>query len=370
MTSTGIVDVFYDARVLDHDTGSGMWEREPSPLLDEQEQHPEGPHRVRNMRSVLERGPVSEHLRWHPGRLATEEELERVHEAAYVQAVRDACEAGGSWLTATTVVSAGSWIPLLAAAGTSLAAAEAVLSGHSSKSYALVRPPGHHAQRAQADGYCVFCHPALVAEAARAAGYGRVAIVDWDVHHGNGTQEIFYDRPDVLTISLHMDHGAWGPSHRQTGSPDECGAGEGKGFNLNVALPVGSGNDAYLAAFDEIVAPVLSAFAPDLIVGACGQDGSTFDPEGRQNLTMAGFHGIGRRVGAFADRHCDGRLVLVQEGGYARSYAAYCLHATLEGVLQLPGRLQDPLAYIPDDPHHADRAIASARDVASQYWDL
>ncbi|WP_336659138.1 hypothetical protein [Leucobacter sp. USHLN153] len=341
------ISVHFDARVLDHDTGTALHETQASPWFSVNEPHTEGRLRIERMHDVLERGPIADAVRFAPGRLAREDELARVHDADYIRDVRLAIERGGGWVTGTTRLSSESYDPLLAAAGTALAAAEAVLSGSSSMAYALTRPPGHHAQRAQADGYCFFNGVALAADAARQSGIDRVLIVDWDVHHGNGTQDIFYERDDVLTVSLHMDHGAWGASHPQTGGLEERGAGAGLGCNQNVPLPLGAGNTAYLRAFDEVIAPIAERFRPGMIVCASGQDASAYDPNGRHNVSMPGFHGIGTRVRELADRFSEGRAILVQEGGYNPSYAPYCLLATIEGLL---GReaTPDPLAYVPD----------------------
>jgi len=190
-----------------------------------------------------------------------------------------------------------------------------------------------------------------------------VAIVDWDVHHGNGTQAIFYDRADVLTVSLHMRHGSWGPSHPETGAVDERGVGAGVGANINVELPLGTGDGGYLQSFDRVVAPALERFAPDVVIGACGQDASQFDPNGRQAVSCDGFHAIGGRMAELADRHGGGRLLLVQEGGYAPTYAALCLEATLLGVLGMQPQ-PDPLAFLPDDLERSAAAIAVAAAAA------
>ena len=364
------LDVFWHDDALLHETGSGVFEQPPSPLLAEPELHPENAVRILNMKAVLERGPLAGHLRWRDGRHAEAAELELVHDRAYVEGVREFCAAGGGVLTWSTPVSQGSWKAALAAAGTTLAATEAVLAGKTGRAYALVRPPGHHAQPAQADGYCLFSNVALAAEHARSRGLERVAVVDWDVHHGNGTQECFYERSDVLTISLHMRHGSWGPTHPQTGAPDEVGSGSGAGYNVNVELPPGTGDGGYMRAMEEIVAPVVDRFAPELILVACGQDANQFDPNGRQCVTMEGFRRLGAAARELADRHCGGRIVLVQEGGYARSYSAFCLHGTLAGVLGADTGLEDPCAYLPDDPGHADREVASVRSALSAYWPL
>ena len=365
-----MIDVFWHPAVLDHDTGAGVFEGGPSDLLDVPELHPENGERIRNIVSVLRRGPIADQLRWHDGRLASEEELAAVHDRDYVTMIRRACEDGGRSFAATTVLSAASWEPILAAAGTALAAGDAVLSGEAKVAYAPVRPPGHHAGRATTDGYCFVNNTALVAERALASGCRKVAIVDWDVHHGNGTQAIFYDRADVLTISLHMRHGSWGPSHPETGAAAEVGVGNGAGHNVNVELALGAGTAAYEQAFARVIDPILDQYGPDLIVGACGQDASSFDPNGRQNLDMAGFHRLGAAVASLAARLCEGRLVLVQEGGYGRTYSAYCLHATLEGVLGAEPLLADPIGYLPDDPARGDPDIAAVRASLAPFWNL
>jgi acetoin utilization deacetylase AcuC-like enzyme len=364
------IDVFWHPAVLDHDTGSGVFEAEDTGLLAVPELHPENAERVRNMHSVLERGPLAGRIRWHGGREAGEDELATVHDRAYIASVRDACAAGGGRPSSTTVLSAASWVALTAAAGTCLDAGRAVLDGRADVAYALVRPPGHHASPAAADGYCFFNHAALVAELARSRGIERVAVVDWDVHHGNGTQACFYDRADVLTVSLHMRHGSWGPEHPETGGPGELGVGPGAGYNVNVELRPGSGDHAYRQAFDRVVLPILRQFQPGLIIGGCGQDASTFDPNGRQSVSMAGFRRIGAAMARAAEL-CDGRLVLLQEGGYARTYAAYCLHATLEGVLgdDAPA-LADPIAFLPDDPGHAQADLDQVCGQLARHWEL
>ena len=360
--------VFWHPAVLEHDTGIGLWEVPGSELLDVQELHPENAERIRNMASVLRLGPIAPRLDWNDGRIADPAELESVHHPAYIESIRAACESGGRRFGSTTVLSATSWEAVLAAAGTTLAAADAMTTGDVTVGYALVRPPGHHAGPAVADGYCFFNNVALAAGRFRAAGAERVAVVDWDVHHGNGTQACFYERADVLTISLHMRHGSWGLSHPETGSPAESGHCEGKGYNVNVELRPGSGDGAYAEAFRRVVEPILERYRPDVLIGACGQDASAFDANGRMNVSMDGFHAIGSALRVSAERS-GAPLLLVQEGGYARTYAAYCLHATLEGVLGTGRLLADPIAYMPDDPTHADADIEAVCAAHTQ-WGL
>jgi acetoin utilization deacetylase AcuC-like enzyme len=367
----GDVSVFWHDDALRHDTGWGVFDAEASTLIDVLERHPENDVRVRNMKSILERGPVSSRLEWHGGRYAEIDELTLLHDAEYVQSIRAIAESGGGRVSGTTVISPATWDAARAAAGTAIDACEYVLSGRGRVSLALVRPPGHHAQPAQVDGYCFFNNAALAAEhAIRHAGIERVAILDWDVHHGNGTQACFYDRSDVLTISMHMRHGSWGPSHPQTGSPSEIGFGNGVGFNVNVELASGTGDIGYLRAVRQIVLPIIDAYHPQLLILPIGQDASQFDPNGRMLVTMRGFHALATLARELAERHTDGRVVAVQEGGYGRTYSAYCLHATVEGLLGVPLGLADPLAYMPDDVRHADADIATVQSALGRYWEF
>lgn len=351
------MDVFWHDDVLRHDTAAGVFEAPPSDLLAEQLQHPESNPRLLNMRAILQRGPVAGSLRWHEGRHASEEELLGFHDAHYLRGIFEA-DAQGKRFSSTTLMAAGSLAGLLAAAGTSLAALQSVLAS-GNPAMALVRPPGHHAAPAMADGYCFFNHAGIAARAAQAAGLERVAIVDWDVHHGNGTQEGFYDDPSVFTVSLHMDHGAWGPSHPQTGAVDERGFGAGLGSNLNLPLPMGSGDQLYERVFSRFVEPALRAFKPDLLIIANGLDASQFDPNGRQLVTMQGFNRLARRARALADELCQGRLLVVQEGGYNPAYSAYCLHAATEGFLGQSSTLPDPLAYMPESAARVEADLAA-----------
>jgi acetoin utilization deacetylase AcuC-like enzyme len=356
--------VFWHDDCLRHDTGAGLLSAGPSALLARPEPHPESATRLENMRSALERGPLAPRLDWHDGRHAQEGELHAVHPPAYVEAMRAACRAGTP-PAANSPVGPETWPAALAAAGTALAACDAALAG-GSPTLALVRPPGHHAGPARADGFCLFNAAALCAERARAAGRRRVAVLDLDVHHGNGTQACFWERDDVLTISVHLDHRSWGPSHPEDGLPAEVGAGDGQGANVNVALPPGVGDEGHLAVLDRVVAPLVAQARCDALVVALGEDASAFDPVGRMTVTTPGFRGLGERVGALV----DGPLVLVQEGGYAPTYAAVCLHAFCEGLVGAGELTAEPLAYVPDRPGLADAAIVATAAALAPWWQL
>jgi acetoin utilization deacetylase AcuC-like enzyme len=358
--------VFFDAQVFDHDTGHGLFEGPPSPYLAVPERHPENAERVRNMESVLRKGPIAEALDWHSAQPASDEALRLFHDSAYLDQLAAIAPEDSYHATRSTVMGPGSWPIIKVATGLAIAAAEYVWQGKGACAYAMTRPPGHHAQPAMADGYCFINHIGVAIEALKENGLQRAAVIDWDVHHGNGTQEGFYEDPNVLTVSMHMDHGPWGPSHKQTGHSDEVGMGPGKGLNLNVPLPFGSGNRAYLAAFDEIVAPELRKFEPEILFIAAGQDANQFDPNGRQLVNMEGFYQLGFRARELAAELCDGKLVLIQEGGYALSYAAYCLHATLEGALGRSQALDDPIAYMPDSAGDLESTIRRLQEARKE----
>eukprot|EP00252_Welwitschia_mirabilis_P022963 TRINITY_DN6378_c0_g1_i1.p1 TRINITY_DN6378_c0_g1~~TRINITY_DN6378_c0_g1_i1.p1 ORF type:complete len:423 (+),score=64.06 TRINITY_DN6378_c0_g1_i1:128-1270(+) len=359
------LDVFWHDGMLKHDPGNGVFDTMEDPgFLDVLDKHPENSERVRNMLSILRRGPISPYIRWHTGRPAKLSELHTFHDPEYIRSLVEGDACGGVTLCSGTRLNAGSWDSALLAAGTTLEAMQYILDGHGKKSYALVRPPGHHAQRTQADGYCFLNNAALAVQLALESGCKRVAVVDIDVHYGNGTADGFYERDDVLTISLHMNHGSWGPSHPQTGLHDEVGKDKGRGFNMNVPLPNGTGDKGYVHTFNALVVPALSKFEPEMLVFVIGQDSSAFDPNGRQCLTMDGYRMIGKIMHQEADRLTNGQILVVQEGGYHITYSAYCLHATLEGVLNITNPLLlDPIAYYPD----LDESMEII-EYLQQYW--
>lgn len=192
----------------------------------------------------------------------------------YIEYLVQANARGSTEICDGTFLNPGSWGVALLAAGSTMSAMDHILSGQASLAYALVRPPGHHAQPTRADGYCFLNNAGLAIKLALNAGIKRIVTIDIDVHYGNGTAEGFYDTNDVLTISLHMNHGSWGPSHPQSGSIEELGERSGYGYNLNIPLPNGSGDDSYQYAFDELVVPAVRQYQPEIIVFIIGQDSS------------------------------------------------------------------------------------------------
>jgi acetoin utilization deacetylase AcuC-like enzyme len=256
--------------------------------------------------------------------------LRHYHTAEYIQRVRDISNHGGDTGTGAPIGQYGEPIARLSAGGV-VSAVDAVMRGTVHHVFAIVRPPGHHAMSDRGMGFCVYANVAVAARhAQRRHGAERVAIIDWDVHHGNGTQDAFYADPSVLFVSMHQDNlfpVGWG-------SLDQTGEDEGVGSTVNIPLPAGSGNATYLQAFDRIVIPAIRAFGPDLTIVSAGQDASVMDPLGRMSLTTSAYRAMTRRVRDLADEVCEGRLVVALEGGYSEVYAPYCGAAIAEGLCE------------------------------------
>lgn len=208
--------------------------------------------------------------------------------------------------------------------------------------YALVRPPGHHAVAAEGMGFCIFGNVAIaVKHAVEERGLSRIAVVDWDVHHGNGTQSAFYSDPGVLTVSLHQQD-AFPPG---SGRVEEAGEGEGSGYNINVPLPPGSDVGAYESAFERVVIPALHRFHPELIVVASGLDAAAMDPLARQMMHSEGYRNLTRMIMEVANETCDGRLVAAHEGGYSSFLVPFCGLAIVETLSGEKTAVEDP--YLP-----------------------
>lgn len=363
---------FWDDSFLDHEPPAGEFEAEWTGRLAHREPHPDRVERVENIRHVL-RHELDEYVEWAPAPGASREQLERVHDPAYVDEFEAFCAAGGGRMTAETGANEHSFRAARHAAGGTIAAIDHALDhGLDDVAYACVRPSGHHAQPAQADGFCFFNNAAVATEHALATtDVERVAIVDWDVHHGNGTQACFYDRDDVLFVSLHNDHWSWDPeAHPQSGDLDEHGDGDGEGYNLNVPLPPGTGDAGYEDAFDRVVEPVVAEFDPDLLVVSAGQDPGTVDPLGRNVVTKDGFAALGGRVRALAAATSDDRLAVVQEGGYQVSHLGYATLGVLEGLIDVETGVDDPFAWLDEDADSARRRLDSVVDYFAEWWAL
>ncbi|MDW4498997.1 class II histone deacetylase [Sulfitobacter sp. D35] len=301
---------------------------------------PENPETKRRLKNLLEVTGLIRDLDQRSADPASRAALLRVHPANYLDTFKEMSDAGGGELGRRTPFAAGGYEIAALSAGLACAALAAVLDGELENAYALSRPPGHHCLPDFPNGFCLLNNIAIAIEAARARGQARrVAVIDWDVHHGNGTEAIYYDRDDVLTISLHQPRNY----PLDTGDAEDRGTGSGRGFNVNVPLPAGSGHAAYLEAFDRIVLPQVHAFRPDVIIVACGFDASAVDPLGRMLATADTFRQMTLRAKEASQTLCDGRLVLVHEGGYSEVYVPFCGHATIEALSGSKTTVADPL---------------------------
>ncbi len=335
----------YDERCLAHDNGSMILEERAAAWLDVP--HFERPERLSRTMTVLERARVLPELTKLESRQASVKELELVHTPAMIEAIEIASVKGTlSWVGPEARAGLATWEAALLAAGNTLAVCDAVLDGSVAgrsveNGFALVRPPGHHASAEEAMGFCIFNNVAIaVRHAQQREGIDRVAIVDWDVHHGNGTETVFYEDPSVLFVSLHQDD----LYPVGCGKVTDRGEGDGEGTTVNVPLPAGMGDEGYAFAFDRIVAPAVREFDPDLVIVSAGQDPAASDPLGRMSVTSEGFRGLTRRALDVAAEVCEGRLMIALEGGYSLEELPFCNLAIAEELADLePSFAEDPL---------------------------
>ncbi len=338
------VIAFYDERMLDHKPDievpflPGRMDRRVRKLLSAMNvpwAYPEHAGRLTTIRHLLELEPVPG-LEFETGKAATREQLGRVHTSSYLDHMYELRD-HNAWLDVdTTAVSPGSIEAAEVAAGTSIAAIEAVLEGRTESAFALVRPPGHHAEPVRARGFCLFNNVAVAAAHAKSElGCERILIVDWDAHHANGTQDIFWADPDVMLFDIHRAS----PFYPGTGNLEDVGVGMGEGTTVNVPMPAGAGDQAYLKAFREILIPAVDFFQPNLILVSAG-----FDPHGFDLALNVSYEGFAAMTGILQDlarQHCNGRLVFVLEGGYHLLSLSHGVKTVLEvlagGAVPEPG---------------------------------
>ncbi len=335
------VGLVYDPVYLKHDTG----------------QHVENARRLEAVISHLEQTQLKQQLTLIKPRAASAEEISLVHHNQYISHIRDVAQRGGGWLDVDTVMSPDSYQAAIYAAGGAIRASEAVMNGEVGSAFALVRPPGHHATSQRAMGFCLFNNVAIAAKYALAEyKLDRVIIIDFDVHHGNGTQAAFYDNPQVLYVSTHQH-----PFYPGTGEIEETGSGAGKGTTINILLPAGCGDAEYLQAFEQIIVPAARRFNPQFIMVSAGYDFHWADEIALMQVSTNGFAQMVRIIKGLADELCSGRLVFSLEGGYHLQALAYSVKATFD-VLLGNANIEDPLGQPPHrfqapDITHLIRAI-------------
>ncbi len=333
----------YDPMFLDHDTGT----------------HPENQSRMVATMALLEECGLLATLTRLPTRDATAAELALVHDERYVAAVRRAADEGGGWADPDTLITPRSYDVAARVVGSTLNAVDAIVAGNVANAFCLVRPPGHHATPDQAMGFCLFNHVAIAARyAQRTHALDRIAIVDFDVHHGNGTQDAFYDDGSILYVSTHEY-----PFYPGTGKAEEIGSGEGHGANINIPMPHRCGDAEYARSFAEIVVPALRRFHPEMIVVSAGYDAHYADELAGELLSVDGYGGIVAMLVAAAGELCDGRMLMALEGGYHLVALPWSIRRTIE-LMSGEAATPDPLGAI-DTPTPAgfDEALARVKSL-------
>ena len=322
--------------------------------------HVEGKDRLTAIDSILVKTKVKENLTLLAPRPATIDEIAAVHDRDYINSLKCEIEGGGGWLDPDTYVSKGSWGAALYAAGGLMNAVDAVMNKKVDSAFALVRPPGHHAVRLHQMGFCLFNNVAIAARfALKNYDIKRVLIIDYDVHHGNGTQEAFYSDGQVMYFSTHEY-----PWYPFTGSAEETGKGPGEGYNVNVPLEADLGDKEYLQVFNEILTPLAMRYKPDLMLVSAGYDAHWQDTISNMNVTTMGFARMAKTIKAISDELCPNRLVYTLEGGYNRMALAYSVAATFELLLGHQ-EVADPLGAPPMaySPREFDGFIKTIRNI-------
>ncbi|MGL6249697.1 MAG: class II histone deacetylase [Billgrantia desiderata] len=319
---------FWHERCFWHDPGAIGVFSAPGEFLQPQPAS-ESPESKRRLKNLLEVSGLIDELDVRKAPPASREDLARFHTGRYLDELEEGDRTHGGDAGECAPYTPGSLAAARQSAGLAIAAVEAVAGGELPNAYALCRPPGHHAEADRGRGFCLLGNIPVAVMRARALGLvRRVAILDWDVHHGNGQQAAFYDDPDVLTVSIHQA----GNYPLDTGDFDELGEGAGLGANLNLPMSPGSGIGAYRYAMQELVLPAIGGFAPDLIVVACGYDACGKDPLGKMMLNSSAFAAMTQQLKALAERIGGGKLVMIHEGGYSEGYVPLCGHAVLQAL--------------------------------------
>ena len=312
MAKTGLV---YHPAYLDHDMGGG---------------HPESPNRLRAIMQQLEQSGTADRLTRIEPRKAEDEWITQIHTAAYLEMLKaEAPATGRVSLDADTAMSPGSLTAAYLAAGGALAAVDAILSKKVDHVFCAVRPPGHHAEAGHAMGFCLFNNVAIAARyAQKRYGLSRILIVDWDVHHGNGTQHSFEEDPSVLFFSTHQF-----PHYPGTGRATERGRGAGEGFTINVPMEAGEGDEEYRAVFQKTLVPAADAFKPEFVIISAGFDAHQDDPLAGMGLTEEGYEDLTGIVAGIAKRHANGRILSSLEGGYHLTSLASSVDRHIQALL-------------------------------------
>ncbi len=325
----------------------------PIYLRHETDGHPE---RKERLTAILDRIDSEElDVEYITPKAATTTQVAAIHGRGYIDQVKAISQQGGGYLDVDTVLSRDSYDAALMAAGGAIAAVDAAIDGYDG-AFALVRPPGHHAMPNRGMGFCIFNNVAIAAKHAQAQGLEKVLIVDWDVHHGNGTNAIFYSDRSVLYFSTHQS-----PHYPGTGRMNDVGENDAEGTKVNVPLPSGTGDEGYLMVYKEILRPIALEFRPDIVLVSAGQDPHKDDPLGGMRLTASGFGAIAGVVKEIANVCCRGRLAATLEGGYN-------LQAQAEAIVTEIKAFQGTVPDIEGTDLKIARRIEEVKSIQKAYW--
>jgi acetoin utilization deacetylase AcuC-like enzyme len=321
--------------------------------------HPENAQRLKRTWALLQDDGILDHLHPVESTLAPLAALHTVHTAAYVERLAALSEAGGGRLDPDTYVTANSYKAARLAVGGLLNLTDSVLRGEVDNGFALIRPPGHHARPARGMGFCLFGNVAIAARHAQENhGVDRVVIVDFDVHHGNGTQEMFYEDGRILFFSIHQY-----PYYPGSGDMDETGHGAGAGKTVNVPFPAGIGDAGYLAAIREVLAPLARQHHPELILLSAGYDAHWMDPLAQHRVSISGYVAMVTEIMALAHEICDGRLVGTLEGGYNLDVLPHAILSTLRTLSGDERGMSDPVGNAPEAEKDATNVLAAVKRI-------
>ena len=329
--------------------------------LHSQPNHVERPERLQTIQKVLEQDGILGSLIPSKAHIASKEDVLLVHPPSYYDMLKTASEAGTVWLDSDTYSTSDSFRVALQALGGLLKVTEAVANDQVTNAFALVRPPGHHARPSKAMGFCLFANIAIAARwLQKHAGIQRILIVDFDVHHGNGTQEIFYEDPDVMYISTHQS-----PLYPGTGALPEKGAGEGLHTTINVPLPAGTGDETLLYVFQHILRQRVIQFEPEFILVSAGYDSHWLDPIGGMNISVSGFSAVVKEILAWTAHSASQRLVALLEGGYHAEALAHSVLTTLRLFQNKNATPSDPFGQNPGQESIHNQLSAYLKEIAT-----
>lgn len=364
--TTGFI---WDESYFWHQTGNGALNLNSGGWIQE-DTHAENPETKRRVKNLLERSRFIKALQQIEPRSATRQEIEMNHGSAYVDRIKKLSDAGGGDAGEHAIVGPDSYEIALLSAGGVITAVDAVMNDEVRNAYALTRPPGHHAEQDEGMGFCLFNNVAIAAQYVRKKyGLKRILILDWDVHHGNGTESAFRFDSDVLFISIHQEN----IFPKDRGNITYTGEGDGNGYNVNIELPAGTGNDGYHYTFEQVIEPIVDQYQPEVIFISAGQDPSRFDPLGRMLVTAEGFYQMASKVKSLAEKHCEGRLIACHEGGYSTAYVPFCTLRILEAFSEKRSGVEDPF----DQGYHEGpvyqnqvEAIESVKNIQKEFWNI